>query len=169
MKSLMTYALGTILAGATSGILPAAAQAGRHDVNLDIDIRAGQRHIDPPIVEDRPVRVWVEPVYRTVSEQVWCAPVTQTVTERVWCPDRYEDQRIERRYGRITYERVLVPGHYEDRTHDVVVTPGHYDQVQRQELVTPGHYEMRTDRVVIERSQVDDRAVGRFGLRLPLP
>jgi hypothetical protein len=190
MKSLMSYALGTILAGATAGVLPSAAQAAGHDV-IDINVR-------PPLVErrvyeDRAVQVWVEPVYqtvvdrhwvepvyRTVTDRVWVPAATQTVSERVWVPDRYEDRRVVHDRGfygpRVTYDRVLVPGHFEDRTHDVV-TPGHYDDVQRQELVTDGHWETGPRQVVVTPGHYEthiehvlvDRPVGRIGVRIPMP
>src|SRR5436305_6821604 len=157
MKHLMTYALGTILAGATAGVLPSTAKADRHDLNFDIDIRAGQRHVDRPVYEDRPVQVWVEPVYRTVVDRHWVEPVYRTVAERTWCPpmtrndcvrvwvpERYEDHRVRRMtpYGAIySTERVCIPGHCEDQTRQVVITPGHYDDVQHQQLVCDGHWE----------------------------
>jgi len=199
MKSLMTHVLGTVLASATAGAIPTATYAGHRGMDIDIDIASRHRHVDPPICEDRPVQVWVEPVYRTMTdrhwcepvyrtmtERVWCPPVTRTVTERIWVPERHEDRRVTHygAYGpRVTYERVCVPAHYEDRTHDVVIAPGHYDDVQhrelvsegrweigeRQELVCAGHYETRIERVEIERSHVDEHSLGRIALRLPFP
>ena len=199
-KTIATAAVRTVLAGAAFSAIPTtSAMADPHGgINVDVDIRSSHRHYDgPTIYEDRPMQVWVEPVYRTVSERqwiapvyrtvvdhVWCPPVTKTVTERIWCPDRYEDRRVTH-YGphgpRVTYEHQLIPAHYEDRSHEVVVTPGHYDDVQRQELVsedhwgivdrqecvTPGHYETHMERVAIERSHVEQKPVGRIGIRLP--
>ena len=199
MKSVMTHVLGTMLAGATASVIPTTAYAGHHDINLDIDIAAPHRHVDPPVCEDRPVQVWVEPVYQTVCDRHWVEPVYQTVTERVWCPpvtknecvrvwvpERYEDHRVRRMtpYGVIfSTERVCIPGHYEDQTRQVVITPGHYDDIQRQQLVcdghwetsdrqvlvTPGHYETHIQRVEVQRSHIEERPVGRIGVRLPLP
>jgi hypothetical protein len=199
MNRLMKHVLGTVVAGAAVAAIPTTTFAGRHDLNLNIDVHAAHREIDPSVYEDRQIQVWVEPVYRTVTdthwvepvyqtttERVWCPPVTKTVTDHVWVPDRYEDHRVTH-YGpygpRVTFEHVFVPGHYEDRAHDVVITPGHYDDVQhqvlvtpghwetgqRQELVTPGHYETRTEHVLVERSHVEEQPIGRIGLRLPMP
>ena len=125
-----------------------------------IDIHLGGPTWDrPPVIEERTAQVWVEPVYRTVSERVWVPaeyrtvtdrvwrePVVQRVRQNVWVPDRYEDRDIGRwEHGRrvIVRERVLVaPGHYELRNCDVVVVPGHYEDITRQELVCDGHWAM---------------------------
>src|SRR5689334_14456983 len=55
-----------------------------HDGNVRVDVGFGQR-CEPRVVE-RQVRVWVEPVYRTVCDRVWVEPVVRTECERVWVP-----------------------------------------------------------------------------------
>jgi hypothetical protein len=182
----------TVLAAAAIGAIPTAALADRHDydrpaVHVDVDL-----HRPQPRVEERATRVWVEPVYqtvsdrhwvepvyRTVTEHVWVAPVTQTVNDRVWVPERVERRDVVRyEHGRrfVRDERVVTPGHYENTQREVAVTPGHYEDVQRQECVTeghwetvthqecvtPGHWETRLDQVVSPR----DRGL-RFDVRLP--
>jgi hypothetical protein len=77
-----------------------------------------------PVYETREVRVWVDPVYRTVCERVW---VPDQVEYRDVVHHGYHRQWIER-------ERVLV-------------TPGHFEDVTRQELVTPGHWETHFEQV----------------------
>src|SRR4051812_33754564 len=44
------------------------------DDHFDLRIRIGDRP-PPPRVEERRVRVWVPPVYRTVSDRRWVEPV----------------------------------------------------------------------------------------------
>lgn len=120
---------GMVVASAI-GLAPAAAFAGHHD-DFRIDVHIGPRgplfgwYDDRPrYYEDRDVRVWVEPVYRTVCD-------------RVWCPDRYEDRDVVeyyRGYRRVIRERVLVER-------------GHYQDVPRQELVVPGHWETHIEHV----------------------
>src|SRR5437762_8520657 len=80
----------------------------RHDdgkvrVGVDLNLGGGRG----PRYEERRVKVWVEPVYRTTTDKVWAEPVYKTVTdkvwqepvvkvqaERVWVPDRYEWQWV---------------------------------------------------------------------------
>lgn len=125
---------------------------------IDIQIGSGPRS-DWDTVPARPARVWVEPVYRTVTQQVWVEPVYQTVTdhvwreasvqqqtEQVWVPDRYELRDVTHfdAWGRpyIVRQPVLVEaGHYQQTTRQVVV-PAHYEDVQRQVLVSAGHWQM---------------------------
>ena len=135
MISLISKLMGSkaglkgLVAAGVLGIAPTAAFAGhRDDVHVDfrftphgptIDIRH-----DEPVFENREVRVWVDPVYRTVCD-------------RVWVPDRFEDRDVVHYWHgmrRVSVERVLVE-------------PGHYQDVQRQEVVTPGHYETHIERV----------------------
>ena len=58
-------------------------------------------------VEERRVKVWVEPVYRTVTEKVWVDPTFRMVTDRVW----------QEPVVRIQTERVFIPDRYETRTY----------------------------------------------------
>ena len=130
-------------------------------VALEVDIRTGQfrheRHAEPRYDERRvrvwvpPVyktvcdRAWVEPVYRTVHERVWHEPVVRTECERVWVPARYEERwvtRVDFRGRRVRVcERVCVePGHFEERRREVVVKAGCWETVHRQELVCAGHW-----------------------------
>jgi hypothetical protein len=146
----------------------AIAQAGGHDryddhrydrprTGVDVDIRIGERHPEPAY-EERQVRVWVPPVYRTVSERRWVEPVYRTVVDRrwvepvyrtecdrVWVPEVWETRevRYRDRGGWCTRrERLLVtPAHYETRDHRVCVTEGRWETCERRELVCAGHYE----------------------------
>jgi hypothetical protein len=118
-----------LLAAGVLGVIPTAAMAAPHD-DVHVDFRFGPhgpsidvRHVEP-VYETREVRVWVDPVYRTVCDHVWV-------------PDRFEDREVVHRWrGRrqVYVERVLVQ-------------PGHYEDVQRQECVTPGHWETHLERV----------------------
>jgi hypothetical protein len=152
----------SILAAAVLGLSPAAALAGHHeDFRVDFDFRHGRPHIDiyrvppppAPPVGNREVRVWVEPVYQTVTDRQWVPAEYRTVVDRVWVPDRFEMREYPRwDHGRrvIFRERVLVaPGHYEDAPRQELVCDGHYEDVQRQVLVTPGHWETRIEPVVL--------------------
>jgi len=136
MKAIVSRLLGSLapsglkgmLVASAIGLAPTAAFAGHHD-DFRIDLHIGPHfgwHDDRPRYEDREVRVWVDPVYRTVYD-------------RVWCPDRYEDRDVVEYfhgYRRVIRERVLVE-------------PGHYQDVPRQELLTPGHWETHIERVPI--------------------
>jgi hypothetical protein len=90
-------------------------------------------------------RRWVEPVYRTVCDKVWIEPVTRTEYTREWVPDRYEWRNIDhwangKRY--LSRESVLVEAaHWADVPHTVEITPGRYEDRPRQELVSAGHWE----------------------------
>ena len=158
------WLLGSVAAVALAA--PNVAQAhdryedrGRH---VEVDIRVGDRH---PVYEERQVRVWVPPVYRTVCDQVWVepvyrtvcdrqyiAPVYQTVCEKVWVPEVCQTREV--RYydhGRVCtrIERVVVtPGHFESRDRQVLVAEGHWQNVERQELVAAGHFDK------VERQEV---------------
>lgn len=111
----------------------------------------GDPQPEPAVAE---TRVWVDPVYRPVTEQQWVPPVYRTVTEHVWVPDRYEWRDVERyERGRRVIERVQVlvqPGHYEDCQRQELVCAGHTETVEHQELVTPGHWEIREAPVVVQ-------------------
>ena len=130
MTSLITKLMGSkaalkgLLAAGVLGVVPTAAMAAPHD-DFHVDFRFGShgpvvdvRHVPPPVYEDREVRVWVEPVYRTVCE-------------RVWVPDRFEDRNVVQYwhgFRRVHTERVLVEaGHYQDVNHQEIVTPGHWE------------------------------------------
>lgn len=100
----------------------------------------------PPTIVPAPHRVWVEPVYRLVTERVWVAPVTQRISERTWVPDRYEYQTVYRREGdHLVCERVLVlvqPGHFETRMREVVIMPGHWETSTCREVIVDGHWRL---------------------------
>ena len=118
-----------LLAAGVMGIIPTAAMAAPHD-DVHVDFRFGPhgpsidiRHVEP-VYETREVRVWVDPVYRTVCDHVWV-------------PDRFEDREVVRYwrgFRRVWVERVLIQ-------------PGHFEDVQREECVTPGHWEVHLERV----------------------
>lgn len=129
----------------------------RHDDDprVDLNIQFGR---SGPRYEERQVRVWVEPVYKTVCDRVWVGPEYRTVSDRVWrepivriecerlwVPARYEEHwitRVDRRGCRERVcERVCVePGHFDERRHEVVVKPGCWETVERRELVCEGHW-----------------------------
>ena len=113
----------TILAASTLGVLPTAAFARHHD-DVRLDLRLGIPSVivttpaPAPVYETREVRVWVEPVYRSVCDRDW---VPDQVEYRDVVHHGYHRRWIER-------ERVLVtPGHFEDMTHQDLVTPGHWE------------------------------------------
>jgi len=105
------------------------------------------------------VRVWVAPVYRTVSRRCWCDPVYRTVCRgvwhesevqvvrvRVWVPARYEWR--ENRCGEV--ERLCVEeAHYETTRREVAVKPGRWEDVFVEEVLTPGHFEDRVERELV--------------------
>jgi hypothetical protein len=140
-----------VIAAGLLGLSPTAALAHDHDRGFQFDIhlplRAEVYIPAPPPVERREERVWVEPVYQTVSDRQWIEPVYQTVVDRVWVPEHREDRDFVR-YGRVVHrERIFVPGHYEDLPHQVLACEGHWQQVERQELLSPGHWETRIEAV----------------------
>ena len=140
MNKIVTRLLGSfapssvkgMLVASAIGLAPTVAFAGHHD-DIGIDIRLGSRgpaiewrDHGPRYFEDREVRVWVDPVYRTVCD-------------RVWVPDRYDFRDVveyHHGYRHVIRERVLVD-------------PAHYTDVQRQALVTPGHWETHIERVPV--------------------
>jgi hypothetical protein len=169
--------LGTIGAGvlamATMAAAPVTALAGHRDgggwdrghdhsgglrIGVDLPPVVVQPPVDEVYCQPAQTQVWVEPVYRTVSERQWVPATYRTVSDRVWVEpvvrndcarvlvaDRYEWRDVvhyEYGYRRVIRERVLVePAHYVDQPQTAVVTPGHYEDVQRQELVCDGHWE----------------------------
>src|SRR5688572_24871212 len=118
-----------------------------------------------PVYEER---VWVEPVYRDVTEQVWVAPVVRKIEERVWVADRYDWRDVTRwEYGRRVTRREMVlvdPAHYATVCREVVVVPGRYETVTRRELLCAGHWETRPTRVVV----APPRDYFHFDLKIPI-
>lgn len=132
-------------------------RSGGTMVDVSIHTRTGPPACVPP-AQPHVQRVWVEPVYRTVTEQqwippvyrtvtdrVWREPVVQTVVDRVWVPDRCgwrETVQCGPWGRRVVREWVVIePGHYVEQPRQVVVAPGHYEDVQRQELVCDGRWQ----------------------------
>jgi hypothetical protein len=148
-------AAGTVLAGVAG--MPSAALAHHHGFHIDLDVPVAVA--DPVSCDSGPGRVWVEPVYQTVTERQWVDPVYQTVIDRVWVPatttsqvqrvyvpNQYSWQDVVacdawgRRYVR--RQQVLVcAAHYESRQVVVAGAPGHYEDVQHQQLVCEGHWQ----------------------------
>ena len=130
----------------------------RVDVDFNLHIGGGHRRYEP-VYEERRVRVWCPPVYRTVVEKRWCEPVYETVCEKVWVPDRYEVRQV-RRYDRhhgwhMCEERVLVcAGHYENVERRVCVREGYWDNVERQVCVSEGHWDYKAERVQVGTREV---------------
>jgi hypothetical protein len=119
---LKTGLKGLVAAGVL-GLVPTAVMANPHD-DFRADFRFGLHgpvvDVRPaPVYEDREVRVWVEPIYRTVVDQ------------HVWVPDRYEYRDVVsywHGFRHVHTERVLVEaGHYQDVTHQELMTPGHWE------------------------------------------
>ena len=176
------FLCAALAAGAiASAALPAGADErrdGRYDrdrrdhrdrrdggVRVGVDLNLGGRR--EPRVEERKVKVWVEPVYRTVTEKVWVDPTFRMVTEKVWrepvvrvqaervfVPDRYETRTYFRTNGfgvrvKIT-EKVLVErAHYEQRESRVVVKPGCFEIVERREVDREGYFDNVTRRELV--------------------
>ena len=177
-------------------------------VALEVDARTGRRgddrhdwrdrreaRRDEPRYEERRVRVWVPPVYKTVCDRVWVEPeyrttydrvwhepVVKTERERVWVPARYEDRwvtRVDFRGARVRVcERVCVePGHYEERRREVVVRPGYWETVERRELASAGHWKTVERQELVhdghyewrtDRVKVADRGPRGFGFEIGL-
>jgi hypothetical protein len=128
------------------------------DVDFNLHIGGHQRRYEP-CYEERRVRVWCPPVYKTVCEKRWVEPVYQTVCEKVWVPDRYEVRQVrsyDRRHGwHLCEERVLVcPGHYENVERRVCVREGRWETVERQVCVSEGHWDWKTERVQVGTREV---------------
>jgi len=178
------FLCAALAAGAiASAALPARADErrgyDRHDerrdsgVRVGVDLNFGGRR--EPRVEERKVKVWVEPVYRTVTEKVWVDPTFRMVTDRVWqepvvrvqtervfIPDRYETRTYFRTNGfgvrvRVT-EKVLVErAHYEQRESKVVVKPGCWETVQRREVDQEGYFNNVTRRELVQAGHFEWR------------
>jgi hypothetical protein len=122
----------------------------RHD---DRDHRGFHFGIDipgPEIVVPAPAydndRVWVEPVYETVTERVWVPDVTQTQIQHVETPAQYgwRDVTFYDRFGCCftRHEQVLIsPARCEDVPVQVAVCPGHFEMQTHQRLVCDGHWQ----------------------------
>ena len=147
------------------------ARSNKH-VDVDVNLHIGGHHHRryEPCYEERRVRVWCPPVYRTVVEKKWCEPVYQTVCEKVWVPDRYEVRQVRRYDPRcgwhVCEERVLVcAGHYETVERRVCVREGHWDTVERQVCVSEGHWDWKTERVQVGTREVYE-PLGGLALRI---
>ena len=170
-----TRLLCAALAAGTLGVaaLPASADSRdghrkHHDkdtkvrVGIGLNLGGGRG----PRYEERKVKVWVEPVYRTVTDRVWVEPTYRTVTDRVWrepvtevrverawVPDRYEWRTFYRRNHRgdriKVREKVLVEkGRYERRETQFIVKPGFFENIERREIDQPGRFN------VVERREL---------------
>jgi len=129
----MTSVFGKLLSVVPVGLGSMFAVAAMPSTASAHEFHFGFRFGMPPVVvEERPVyvdrevRVWIEPVYRTVCD-------------RVWVPDQFEDREV------VFYHH----GWRHVRHEQVLVVPGHYQDLPRQVLVTPGHFETRIERVVV--------------------
>jgi hypothetical protein len=186
-----------VLATAAMTALPSAALA-HHGGGLQLNfVVPGPVVVDPQCAPPVETRVWVEPIYRTVSQRQWVDADYQTVAERVWVPttttastqhvwmpDRYGWRDVEtyewgRRY--LHREWVLVEaGHYEDVLGPAVCVPGHYEDVQRQQLVCDGHWAMVDHQELVAPGHWETRVADSppvvvqqppsvvFGLQIPL-
>jgi hypothetical protein len=159
----ITSKLAVAAAGVVLAAVPTFARADRFDRGdryrdhddrgqVAVEVNVGSRAPEYREVEElRTTRVWVEPVYRTVTDRVWHPAVVRDECERIWVPDRYETRDVvhyEHHRKLIVCENVLVErGHFEDRTHQVVVSEGYWENCNRQELVCAGHFEDQTERV----------------------
>jgi hypothetical protein len=112
-----------------------------------------------PVCEERPVQVWCDAVYRTVTDTVWAAPVYRTqiencwheavyrtVCEQVWVPEQWIEREVVHvdscgcQY--ITHERVQVcAGHYQARERQELVSAGYFESRPHQVCVSEGHYD----------------------------
>src|SRR5205807_4479900 len=103
---------GWILTAATCASVAAMPLTARAHDRIDLNIRLGE----PVACGERTVRIWVEPVYRTITDRVWVEPVYKTVCENVWVPDRCEvRERTCFEHGRriVREERIVIPGHFD--------------------------------------------------------
>jgi hypothetical protein len=154
-----------LAAGAiSSAALPSVARADGRDrdgrLKVEVDLGGGG-----PRFEERRTKVWVPPVYRTVSDQVWVEPVYKPVEDRVWrqpvvevkferawVPDRFETRVITRRERgrtvRITQKVLVEPGHWDRQRREVVVNPGCWETTVRHECVSEGRWD------TVERKQL---------------
>ena len=168
--------LGLAMAGGVIAFSTAPARGGERDRSHGrYDHDESRVHLDfgfstrsAPRYEERRVRVWVDPVYRTVCDRVWVAPVVRTECERVWVPACYEWRYVTRRDHcgrrfRIRERVEVAPGHFEERRREVVVRAGRWVTVERRELVCEGHYEWRTESVRVVGGGWRDRTAIGFG------
>jgi hypothetical protein len=130
----------------------------RVDVDFNLHIGGAPRRYEP-CYEERQVRVWCPPVYKTVVEKRWVEPVYQTVCEKVWVPDRYEVRQVrgyDRRHGwHMCEERVLVcAGHYDNVERRVCVREGYFENCERQVCVSEGHWDTKIERVQVGTREV---------------
>jgi hypothetical protein len=142
----------------------------RDETKVKVDINLGGR----PRYEERRIRNWVPPVYRTVTERVWVEPVHQTVTERVWvapvyktvyeeieAPARYEVRETVRyRHGRryVTRERILVePACTRRIARNVCVSEGRWDVIEKRVCVSEGHWDTVERQVCVSEGRWDYR------------
>jgi hypothetical protein len=140
-QALLTRRAGILLAGVLVGgmmvVAPAPVQAG---TRFDLDVSIASSRCYEPVR-----RVWVEPVYRTITERIWVEPVYETRTERVWVEERVV-QWSEITYGHGPNARVervpyrVEPAHYETRQCRVEVSPGRWEERCRQVLVCAGYW-----------------------------
>lgn len=131
----------TLVAVTGVGLVPMTAQARER---FDLSIRFGDPVVRRP---DCVTQIWVEPVYRTVSERVRVEPVYKTICEDVCVPARHETtERVCFEHGRrvTRLERVLIPAHTERVERRVCMSEGRYDCVEHRVVVCAGHYETQT-------------------------
>ena len=123
-----TYTMAAVLMGMAALATPAMAGdfnfrlgIGVNDQGTGVHLAIGNHHAS--VVRVQPVaveRVWVEPVYQTVSERVWI-PTVET---------RYRDVPVIGPRGHVI----------EYRREAYTVETGHWATVDRQVLVTAGHW-----------------------------
>jgi hypothetical protein len=184
------------------GLMPTTAMADRYDrrddrhdnrsdrydrrddqKRIDVDIRIGEprprfeeRTVKvwvPPVYRTERDRKWIEPVYRTVCEKRWIEPVYRDVCEKVWVPARYETREVRYHDGhcfRTRVERVLLcDGHFEEVHRKVCVSEGRFEAVERRECVSEGRWEECSRQVLVcdghyefrkEMVRCDDRRNG---------
>jgi hypothetical protein len=129
---------------------PAAALAHHRDFRVEVDVPCREVVVPAPQCDPSPERVWVEPVYRTVTDRVWVEPVTMIRVERFDIPAQYGWREVVYydRYGRPHRERqqvLISPARCEERSVPVVACPGHFEEQTHQQLVCEGHWESRVE------------------------
>lgn len=165
-QSLLTKRAAVPLAGVFAvGSIAAMSSPVQAGTSVDFDIRLGSSSGYDDDYAPTVRRVWVEPVYRSVTERVWVEPIYTTKTESVWVEERVV-QWTEVTYGHGPFarrERVpyrVEPAHYETRESQVQVQPGRWEEQRRQELVFAGYWkEVPTSRGPIVR--IEGRYDGR--------
>lgn len=152
--------LKSIFALSAAGLLGASAVPARAgDVSIDLQFNTGHRGPPPiyqpyqpyqpayqPVYQPAVTRVWVAPVYNTVTENTWHEPVTQDSVSTQWVPDEWALQDVRRvdQFGRriIVREQVLVvPGHMQDIHTPVVVQAGYWAPEAKTVLVRDGYWQ----------------------------